>query len=456
MIKNHLAISRAIRNLVVSAYEIVNQASKSLENELKKYTGDLKGAALHNYITLIEHGISPEYKKKLRRLASIRNQLMHDENFELDHEGVEDYKKTTEESLEYLASSSHNLESAFTIVMKACKKIEARLKNDMGAEGKGLIEYANSLSGELPESIFDDLQHVGRVRNDLMHKEGSCMTARNLEEFRMAAEELFRYFDQANENKKRDEDERQRLEQESIERRKKEALERKEAQENFKKSRVAAGVWALLLSIVPISSVYYGDKNLLGALIIAFCFLRSTRILMFTTVFLLVNASLIFLVTGFSEGLVSIFDRKLTINLTLLATFCVAARLVYAKWAHLHEREKLEDAWAGLFPVLHISGLFYLVSFLNSFTQGYMVWLSIFFIIITTLCFTGRLLLIGKYRYNLAFPFIIMSAEWPLSESALPTGLFIGCGIFSLFCIFGDKSKDDDKNIPVLDVSESN
>ncbi len=79
----------------MSAYEIVNQASKRLEKELKKYTGDLNGAALHEYINLIEHRISPDYQKKFRRLASIRNKLMHDEDFELDHEGIEAYKKVS-------------------------------------------------------------------------------------------------------------------------------------------------------------------------------------------------------------------------------------------------------------------------------------------------------------------------------------------------------------------------
>ncbi len=348
--------------------------------------------------------------------------------------------------------------------MRACKKIEARLKNDMGAEGKGIKEYANFLADELPESIFHYLHHIGGVRNTLMHEEGSNLTARNLEEFKMAAGELFTYFDQVIESKKREKEERQRLEIEALEKRKQRTLKEKEAQEKLKKfsSKYIVGGWLFALSLVPfvLSDAALKDSAsyIMMAFVVVVCFFRRKKLFAFIGVFLPINVLFLYASPKNAEDVASMFDLSLIINLALLAFSCVAIRLVYTKWTGFDYKEKVEGVWAGILPLFSFSAMFYLFSSLLSSAEGYWVWLASFVIIISTFFCLVYLLAIGKHYYNLAFPFIVMSAELPFSESGLPTGLFIGCGILSLLVIYGDKIESDkeDEDIPVLEVSEPN
>jgi hypothetical protein len=423
----------------LSAYEIVSQTSKKFEKELKKYGGEAKGAPLHEYINSIEHGISSDYEKKLRYLASTRNKLMHEEDFEMDHEDIKKYKEVSEECFEYLASSSHDLETAFTVVMKTCKKIESRLKNDMGAEGKGLIQYANFLSDELPESIFHYLEHIGRVRNALMHDEESYLTSKNVEEFKLAAEEVFIFFESLKEHKIREQEaevERQREREEREELK----LQRDQKWNNIKQKLPDYWffLWSCLLIAFPLIAVDENYINLLAVPVVIFCFIRGIRKIQFICLALPLYM-LLYLGTDYIKELSLMLDRSLIFSLIILAVSIFLIKFVYKTKTRLYFRKNMERAWLGIYPLLNASlylyGMMYIVNDFVEFSGGgyeLFIWVTV---LMTTSGLTVMLLRKGLYRYNLCFPIIVMIAEFIFAESNVPAGLFLGSGILVLLAI---------------------
>lgn len=442
----------------MSAYEIVNKTSKKLEKELRKYCGDAQGTSLQEQINSIQYGISSDYEKKFRKLASIRNKLMHDPDYELDEEGIREYKKVSEECFDYLASSSHDLETAFTFVMKTCKKIESRLKNDMGAEGKGLLQYTNYLSGKLPDSVIHYLQHIGKVRNTLVHDEDSYLTTKNLEEFKLASKEVFSFFESLEEHKIR-EQEAERERQQKRQEHEQLMLEFRERYKEYQK-KTSFIFWIFILTLVPFVASIINDKNLVILLVIIFCFFSNRKKIQYLCVSLPVNL-LFSLDSKFLQGLSLIFDRSLIFNLVLFAISIFAIKFVYKTKTRPYFKKTIEGIWAGIHPLLAalfmlVVALYFSTPTLEEFGLWEYEWHALSLI---TIGFATKIILdSGHYRYNLCFPYFVILAELYTAESIFPPGLFFGCGILILLAILKKGSStpatsNEDEDIPVLKVS---
>ncbi|MFC6590783.1 hypothetical protein ACFP81_01180 [Deinococcus lacus] len=55
-------------------------------------------------------------------------------------------------------------------IIRMAQRLEGQLA-ERGGLGRGLGEYARSLSGELPPEILHDIMKINRVRNDLVHRD---------------------------------------------------------------------------------------------------------------------------------------------------------------------------------------------------------------------------------------------------------------------------------------------
>jgi len=101
--------------------EIVER-SKNLESMLKKL--DAEGRGMHELISSIQEKLEPELNKKLRFIATIRNQAIHEPEFDLD--------KDFEAFCEACAKASQELEKVIKpkkkLVIKKTEKNETKKK----------------------------------------------------------------------------------------------------------------------------------------------------------------------------------------------------------------------------------------------------------------------------------------------------------------------------------------
>ncbi|MEZ8140726.1 hypothetical protein [Enterovibrio sp. FF113] len=83
-----------------STYEIVIQDSKDLEGRLSKLGGTGKG--LHEKTSSVASILSPELVKELRSVATIRNKLVHEEDFSLTDDELADFENLAYSALRQL------------------------------------------------------------------------------------------------------------------------------------------------------------------------------------------------------------------------------------------------------------------------------------------------------------------------------------------------------------------
>lgn len=81
-------------------YQVVIDATKSLESKLKKIGANGKG--LHEKTSSVDSLLSPELSKLLRKIATIRNKLIHEEGYSLSDRQVLEFKTSAEEASEML------------------------------------------------------------------------------------------------------------------------------------------------------------------------------------------------------------------------------------------------------------------------------------------------------------------------------------------------------------------
>ncbi len=92
--------TQSINSSSQSEYEIVINSSKSLESELSKLGAQGKG--LHEKATSIEHMLSPELMTLLRKTATIRNKLIHEQDYSLSDRELIHFKSAVQEALNLL------------------------------------------------------------------------------------------------------------------------------------------------------------------------------------------------------------------------------------------------------------------------------------------------------------------------------------------------------------------
>lgn len=81
-------------------YQVVIDATKSLESMLRKIGANGKG--LHEKTSSVDLLLSPELSKLLRKIATIRNKLIHEEGFSLPDRQLLEFKTSVEEASEML------------------------------------------------------------------------------------------------------------------------------------------------------------------------------------------------------------------------------------------------------------------------------------------------------------------------------------------------------------------
>ena len=83
------------------SYEIVISTTKKIETMLIEIGADGKG--LHTKVSSIEHIFEERIVKSIRFLASIRNKLLHDDNFVLNKELLLSFKNSSDDVMKYLS-----------------------------------------------------------------------------------------------------------------------------------------------------------------------------------------------------------------------------------------------------------------------------------------------------------------------------------------------------------------
>lgn len=73
-------------------YEKIVKMTKKIESKLEEWGAE--GRGLHEKLTSIETNIPESIVKKIRFIASIRNQLIHDDNFEMTDELMFGFQKS--------------------------------------------------------------------------------------------------------------------------------------------------------------------------------------------------------------------------------------------------------------------------------------------------------------------------------------------------------------------------
>jgi len=76
-------------------YELIIKKAKKIEKLLSKLGGEGKG--LHEKATSIDAELDEGVIKKVRYLATVRNRLVHEDDFELDKDDLSAYKKVSVE-----------------------------------------------------------------------------------------------------------------------------------------------------------------------------------------------------------------------------------------------------------------------------------------------------------------------------------------------------------------------
>lgn len=90
---------------LVSDIEIVIRASKRIEGILERDFG-AEGRGLHEKLGSVEDGLPERLAARIRRIASIRNKVVHDDEYELDDiDAFVDSATTTIDDLERLAGT---------------------------------------------------------------------------------------------------------------------------------------------------------------------------------------------------------------------------------------------------------------------------------------------------------------------------------------------------------------
>ena len=62
--------------------------------------------------------------------------------------------------------------SDIDLVVRRCKRLERALRDEAGAEGRGLHALVTSVQGELPADLVRKIRFVATVRNKLIHESG--------------------------------------------------------------------------------------------------------------------------------------------------------------------------------------------------------------------------------------------------------------------------------------------
>lgn len=83
-----------------SEYKVVIEASKKLEGQLAELNAVGKG--LHEKVTSVQNDLPNELVTLLRRVATVRNKLVHEEDFSLSPRQVRDFKNWFEDANEDL------------------------------------------------------------------------------------------------------------------------------------------------------------------------------------------------------------------------------------------------------------------------------------------------------------------------------------------------------------------
>ncbi len=91
-------------------YKKIIDRAKRIESSLVQMGAE--GRGLHEKVTSIESRLSSDLVKKIRFIASIRNQLLHDQNFDLSGDLESDFLLACDEADEDLASISFNQKSS--------------------------------------------------------------------------------------------------------------------------------------------------------------------------------------------------------------------------------------------------------------------------------------------------------------------------------------------------------
>ena len=86
------------------SYKRVIEKTKKIETILVKMGADGKG--LHEKVSSIEHLIDEKIVKSIRFIASIRNKLLHEDNFEMTSELLSDFENACENIINSLENNS--------------------------------------------------------------------------------------------------------------------------------------------------------------------------------------------------------------------------------------------------------------------------------------------------------------------------------------------------------------
>ena len=83
------------------SYEMIIKETKKIENLLEK-NYQAKGRGLHEKLSSVQESIDPFVAKKIRMVATIRNKLVHEENFELKEKAIYTFNNNCRYILEKL------------------------------------------------------------------------------------------------------------------------------------------------------------------------------------------------------------------------------------------------------------------------------------------------------------------------------------------------------------------
>jgi len=119
------------------SYEKVISKSKKIESMLVETGAEGKG--LHEKASSIEYKLSANTLKKIRFIASIRNQLLHDDSFELTQELLEGFENASVEVIEELRSLNNRSQSTESSSSSSSSSIFEEFYNASTLKKAGMI-----------------------------------------------------------------------------------------------------------------------------------------------------------------------------------------------------------------------------------------------------------------------------------------------------------------------------
>ena len=162
--------------MAINQYEAVISSSRALESLLEQRFG-ATGKGLHERLTSVEHGIPAPLKKKIRFIASVRNQLVHQVGYQL--EDPDAFLRASVEAIQQLqaltprATPTSSADASTTGVIDSSLPPAPLAQSRLDAAWQRVQEDADGRS-EL-SSLDRTVRDQGESGNDSMHRHGSIL-----------------------------------------------------------------------------------------------------------------------------------------------------------------------------------------------------------------------------------------------------------------------------------------